>query len=302
MPGNAFLTFADTFTLADVLATIDGSIDGPAISSALMATRDLDSFARPGDHLRPHRPARQLGLRRRAAVLPSRRATGRYKATTADFVSGVIGSNRSRAGTEVPTMSTHLLFLIVGLGAGAAYAAVAMALVTTYRGTGVVNIAQGAMAMWAAFVYDELRKTGTLVLPVGRLHVGRTGGPVAGDGSRGRVGRRSWRSALHLLVFRPLRSAPVLGRVVASVGVTVDAGRRWWCCGSAPAAARCRRCCPTSRFTSGRSRSPRTGSGSRDRRGHRVGAMGVRSLHPTRAGHPGGGAERAGGAAARLLA
>jgi branched-subunit amino acid ABC-type transport system permease component len=42
-------------------------------------------------------------------------------------------------------VSEHLLFLIVGLGAGAAYAAIAMALVTTYRGTGVINIAQ---AQW----------------------------------------------------------------------------------------------------------------------------------------------------------
>ncbi len=69
-------------------------------------------------------------------------------------------------------MTHHVLFLIVGLGAGAVYAGLAMALVTTYRGTGVINFAQGAMAMWAAFVYDELRKTGDLVLPVGRIHLG----------------------------------------------------------------------------------------------------------------------------------
>ena len=69
-------------------------------------------------------------------------------------------------------MDQYLLFLIVGLGAGAAYAAIAMALVTTYRGTGVINIAQGALAMWAAFVYDELRRTGDLVGPVGRVHIG----------------------------------------------------------------------------------------------------------------------------------
>ena len=36
-------------------------------------------------------------------------------------------------------MTDHLLFLIVGLGAGAAYAALAMALVTTYRGTKPAN-------------------------------------------------------------------------------------------------------------------------------------------------------------------
>ncbi len=117
-------------------------------------------------------------------------------------------------------MTDHLLFLIVGLGAGAAYAALAMALVTTYRGTGVINIAQGAMAMWAAFVYDELRRQGDLVLPVGRVDLGGglqvwpallTGVAVAA--ALGLV--------LHVAVFRPLRSAPPLAKVVASVGVAI---------------------------------------------------------------------------------
>jgi branched-chain amino acid transport system permease protein len=117
-------------------------------------------------------------------------------------------------------MTDHLLFLIVGLGAGAAYAALAMALVTTYRGTGVINIAQGAMAMWAAFVYDELRRQGDLVLPVGRVDLGGglqvwpallTGVAVAA--ALGLI--------LHVAVFRPLRSAPPLAKVVASVGVAI---------------------------------------------------------------------------------
>ncbi len=117
-------------------------------------------------------------------------------------------------------MNEVLLFFVVGLGAGAAYAAVGMALVTTYRGTGVLNIAQGAMAMWAAFVYDELRTTGDLVAPIGRLDLGTSVGvgpalaialtSVAGLGL-----------LAHVLVFRPLRGAPVLARVVASVGLTI---------------------------------------------------------------------------------
>jgi branched-chain amino acid transport system permease protein len=117
-------------------------------------------------------------------------------------------------------MTDHLLFPIVGLGAGAAYAAMAMALVTTYRGTGVINIAQGAMAMWSAFVYDELRRQGDLVLPVGRVDLGG-GWPVwpalvAGVAAAALLG-----IVLHLVVFRPLRAAPPLAKVVASVGVTI---------------------------------------------------------------------------------
>jgi branched-chain amino acid transport system permease protein len=95
-----------------------------------------------------------------------------------------------------------------------------MALVATYRGTGVVNIAQGAMAMWSALVYDELVKTGDLVLPVGRVHVADqvSAWPAfaIGVGSAALLGL-----LVHLAVFRPLRAAPALGRVVASVGVTV---------------------------------------------------------------------------------
>ncbi|HET6665626.1 MAG TPA: ABC transporter permease [Acidimicrobiales bacterium] len=121
-------------------------------------------------------------------------------------------------------MTEHLLFLIVGLGAGAAYAGVAMGIVTTYRGTGVINIAQGAMAMWPAFVFDELQRTGTLVLPAGRVDIR----PLLGDdiGPWAALAVATASAALlglvvHLLVFRPLRRAPALARVVASVGVTI---------------------------------------------------------------------------------
>jgi branched-chain amino acid transport system permease protein len=117
-------------------------------------------------------------------------------------------------------VSDHLLFLIVGLGAGAAYAALAMALVTTYRGTGVVNIAQGAMAVWVAFVYDELRREGDLVLPAGRVDLG--GGLAAGPALlAGLATAAALGLVIHLVVFRPLRSAPPLAKVVASVGVAI---------------------------------------------------------------------------------
>ena len=117
-------------------------------------------------------------------------------------------------------MDQHVLFLIVGLGAGAAYAALAMGLVTTFRGTGVINVAAGAMAMWAPFTFDELRDEGDLVLPVGRLHVAT----AIGTGPALVLAVASvaiLALVLHLLVFRPLRSAPPLARVVASVGVAI---------------------------------------------------------------------------------
>ncbi len=115
-------------------------------------------------------------------------------------------------------MSVYVLFLIVGLGLGALYAALALGLVVVYKGTGVINFAQGAMAMWAAFVYDEIRKSGNLVFIVGRVHVGTstTVAIVLGVASSAVLG---W--ICHLAVFRPLRRAPVLAKVVASLGVLV---------------------------------------------------------------------------------
>jgi branched-chain amino acid transport system permease protein len=117
-------------------------------------------------------------------------------------------------------VTRHLLFLIVGLGAGAVYAGLAMAVVTTYRGTGVINIAQGAMAMWSAFVFARLRTTGDLVLPAGRIH---TGAPMAVAPALviGLLAAAALALMLHLVVFRPLRAAPPLARVVASVGITI---------------------------------------------------------------------------------
>lgn len=115
-----------------------------------------------------------------------------------------------------------ILFAIIGLGAGVAYAGLGLGLVATYRGTGVVNFAHAAIAMWGAYVYVGLRTTGTLHLPVvgmpDTIDFGApTGAPaavLAGVASSSILGLLSY-----VLVFRPLRKAPQLACVVASVGI-----------------------------------------------------------------------------------
>src|SRR6186997_688352 len=119
-------------------------------------------------------------------------------------------------------MDQYLVFAMIGLGVGCLYAAIGIGVIVTYRGTGVINFATGATAMWGTYVYAELRSTGDLVLPVvGIPHRVGLAGPTAfwpafvlGVGSCALVGL-----LVHLLVFRPLRRAPVLAKVVASVGV-----------------------------------------------------------------------------------
>ena len=119
-------------------------------------------------------------------------------------------------------MEQYLLFAIIGLGFGCIYAAISMGVVITYRGTGVINFATGAMAMWGAYVYDQLERTGHLVFPVAIIpHQIKLGDDlpfllsfILAVLSCSLIGL-----LVHLLVFRPLRRAPILAKVVASVGV-----------------------------------------------------------------------------------
>ena len=49
-------------------------------------------------------------------------------------------------------MQSFLQFLIIGLGAGATYALFAQGAVLVYRGSGLVNFAQGAIGTFAAYI------------------------------------------------------------------------------------------------------------------------------------------------------
>ena len=63
-------------------------------------------------------------------------------------------------------MNEILLFLLLGLGTGATIAAIAVGIVVTYRGSGFINLAAGAIAMLAGFSFWALR-TGELGFTVG---------------------------------------------------------------------------------------------------------------------------------------
>ena len=55
-------------------------------------------------------------------------------------------------------MNDYAFFLLLGTGAGAMIAALALGLVITFQGSGVVNFAFGAMTMWVVYVYADLRE------------------------------------------------------------------------------------------------------------------------------------------------
>lgn len=121
-------------------------------------------------------------------------------------------------------MSTWALFALLGVGTGALYAALAIALILVYRGSGVVNFAVGAMAMIPAVVYAELRTAGDLVLPVvvvpNRYALGEPMATLPAAAIALAVGTVVSVVA-YGLVFRPLRSAPPVTSLVATVGLTI---------------------------------------------------------------------------------
>ena len=124
-------------------------------------------------------------------------------------------------------MSSYSLFLILGLGSGATYAILGQGLVLKYRSAGVVDFAHGAVAMFIAYVFINLRSFGELELPVVLIphQISLNGG--AGLSTALSIVISLVYAAvlgllLYVLVYRPLQSASPLTRVCASVGVMLS--------------------------------------------------------------------------------
>ncbi|WP_329557054.1 branched-chain amino acid ABC transporter permease/ATP-binding protein [Streptomyces sp. NBC_00696] len=118
-------------------------------------------------------------------------------------------------------MSQYVVFLLLGLGSGAVFGALALALVLTYRSSGVVNFASGAIALYSAYTYAFLRQGELLVpLPGVPKKVG-LGGPLGLFPALviSLVLAALLGVVLYGLVFRPLRTAPPVAKAVASIGV-----------------------------------------------------------------------------------
>ena len=120
-------------------------------------------------------------------------------------------------------VTDYVYYLLLGSGAAAIIAALGLGLVITYQGSGVVNFAYGAMAMWVAYVYSDLRQ-GAYPFPIpglpDRYHFGED------VGYRWAMLLSMLTAALlgllvYVLVFRPLRKAPALAKVVASIGLVI---------------------------------------------------------------------------------
>lgn len=120
-------------------------------------------------------------------------------------------------------MSIYLLFVLLGLGAGSVYALLALGLVLKYRSTGVVDFAQGAVAMFCAYVFLSLRNFGTLQLPwvvlPHEVRVAPSGLATVPALAVTLVYGALLGLVLFVLVFRPLLQAAPLTKVCAAAGV-----------------------------------------------------------------------------------
>jgi sulfate-transporting ATPase len=103
-------------------------------------------------------------------------------------------------------MSNVWLFAILGLRAGGAYGLTALGVVAIYRGTGVLNFAQGAIGMVGSYAFWEVYRNGaglplSAAMPLGIC----TGSVVA--------------VVAYALVLRPLRHSSEVVRLIATLGI-----------------------------------------------------------------------------------
>ena len=132
--------------------------------------------------------------------------------------------------------------VLFGFGSGTIIALLAIGLVVAYRASGVVNFGQGAIATYVAYVYVSLRQTGGYPVPPLPNPVAPIEGifdveifdipTMVGVGGEAGLGTAPalvvalLTAALlgliaHYAIFRPLRHAPVLAKVVASIGIMI---------------------------------------------------------------------------------
>jgi ABC-type branched-subunit amino acid transport system permease subunit len=121
-------------------------------------------------------------------------------------------------------MSSYILFLLLGLGSGAVYAVLGLGLVLKYRSAGVVDFAHGAVAMFCAYVFIELRSSGELQFPwiliPHQIRIASSSGMAVVPAILiTLVYSAILGLVFYVAVYRPLRNAPALARVGASIGV-----------------------------------------------------------------------------------
>lgn len=102
-------------------------------------------------------------------------------------------------------MSTVLEFAIIGIATGGLIALLSVGIVVVYRGSRVVNFAQGALAMVGTYVFYSLHITHQVNFALSL---------VVGVATSGLLGLLT-----HILIMGPMRNTPMVSRIIASIAV-----------------------------------------------------------------------------------
>jgi branched-chain amino acid transport system permease protein len=96
--------------------------------------------------------------------------------------------------------------LVNGISAGSIYAALALALVLIFRSTGILNCAQGEMAMFSAFISWQLAELGMpmWLAILGSMAISAVGGAV-----------------IERTIIRPIGTDNLLGVVIVTIGLFI---------------------------------------------------------------------------------
>lgn len=145
----------------------------------------------------------------RATLIP-----GGARARRALIVTGLVLVAFALLATDKNALQATLL----GAGGGALIAALSIGVLVTYRGSGVINIATGAIAMYMSYVFNSLNTQGELLLVGWGVDVG---GPVALLPALliTLAIAGIWGAVYYLLIFAPLRNSSPVAKLVASVGL-----------------------------------------------------------------------------------
>ncbi len=143
------------------------------------------------------------------ASVTGRRGGTRHRSTliaallVAIFVGFVV--QQSWAGREI-TGDSLLFYLIVGITLGSIYAVAASGLVVTYTTSGIFNFAQGAMGMFLAFVYWELKVDAGIHTMVALILTVVVAAPLMG-------------ALIERIFMRRLTTAPLVSQLVVTIGL-----------------------------------------------------------------------------------
>jgi branched-chain amino acid transport system permease protein len=105
-------------------------------------------------------------------------------------------------------MQNVILYAALGLGAGALIASIALGVVLIYRGSGVINLAVGAIAMLSAYIFWSFRSDywGFTLSTVPAFVLTLICMAVVGV-------------IIELAIFRPLRNTSPVAKLAASLGL-----------------------------------------------------------------------------------